>query len=101
MSGIASPPEPAREDGLTAAGAVQVAIGLLAASLDSPELEARAAWALIPEDPEALAGAIAGLHLVNPLLLQQLLEAAGQPPSTTLQRLAISAAAGPETLPRG
>jgi hypothetical protein len=35
--------------------------------------------------------------MVNLLLLQQLDEATGQPPSTTLQKLAISAAAGPET----
>ena len=38
----------------------------------------------------------AGLHLVKLLLLQQLNEATGLPPSTTLQKLAISAAAGPE-----
>jgi hypothetical protein len=92
----APPPEPAGEDGPTAAGAVQVAVALLTASLDSPELEEWAAWALIPEDPEALAGAIAGLHLVNLLLLHQLHDATGQPPSTTLQKLAISAAAGPQ-----
>jgi len=36
------------------------------------------------------------LHLVNLLLLQHLNEATGQPPSATLQKLAISAAAGPE-----
>jgi hypothetical protein len=92
----ARPPEPASEGGLTAAGAIQLAIGLLTASLDSPELEAWAAWALVPEDPEALAGVIAGLHLINLLLLEQLHEATGQPPSITLQKLAISAAAGPE-----
>jgi len=92
----ARPAEPASEDRPTAAGAIQLAIGLLTASLDSPELEAWAASALIPEDPEALAGAIAGLHLVNLLLLQQLHEATGQPPSATLQKLAISVAAGPE-----
>jgi hypothetical protein len=93
----ARPPAPASEDGLTPAGAMQLAIGLLTASLDSPELEAWAAWALMPEDPEALADVIAGIHLVNLLLLQQLHEATGQPPSTTLQKLAISTAAGPET----
>jgi hypothetical protein len=93
----ARPPEPAREDGPTAASAVQLAIALLTASLDSPELEEWAAWALIPEDPEALADAIAGLHLVNLLLLHQLHETTGQPPAATLQKLAISAAAGPET----
>ena len=88
-------PEPASEDGPTVASAVQLAIALLTASLDSPELEEWAAWALIPEDPEALAGVIAGLHLVNLVLLHQLHEATGQPPATTLQELAISAAAGP------
>ena len=91
------PPEPASQDDPTAAGAIQLAIGLLTASLDSPELEAWAAWALIPEDSEALVGVIAGLHLVNLLLLQELNEATGQPPSTTLQKLVISVAAGPET----
>jgi hypothetical protein len=93
----ARPPEPASEDGPTVVGAMQVAIGLLTASLDSPELEAWAAGALMPDDPEALVSVIAGLHMVNLLLLQQLDEATGQPPSTTLQKLAISAAAGPET----
>ncbi len=96
IPGSARSPGPAGEGGLTAAGSVQLAIGLLTASLDSPELEEWAAWALIPEDPEALAGVIAGLHLVTLLLLQQLDEATGQSPSTTLRRLAISAAAGPE-----
>jgi hypothetical protein len=93
----ARPPEPASQDGPTAASSMQLAIGLLTASLDSPELEEWAAWALIPEDPAALASAIAGLHLVNLLLLHRLHEATGQPPLTTLQELAISAAAGPET----
>jgi hypothetical protein len=92
----ARPPEPASADGPTAAGAIQLAIGLLTASLDSPELEAWAAWALIPEDPQAQVGVIAGLHLVNLILLQRLYEATGQPPSITLQKLAILAAAGPE-----
>jgi len=95
--GPARSPKPASEDGLTVASSMQLAIGLLTASLDSPELEEWAAWALIPEDPAALASAIAGLHLVNLLLLQQLHEATGQPPAATLQKLAISAAAGPET----
>ena len=91
-------PGPAGEDSPTAAGSLQLAIGLLTASLDSPELEEWAAWALIPADPEALASVIAGLHLVNLHLLRQLQEATGQPPASTLQRLAIAAAAaGPET----
>jgi hypothetical protein len=90
-------PEPVGDDGPTATSAVQLAIALLTASLDSPELEEWAAWALIPEDPEALAGVIAGLHLVNLLLLHQLHEATGELPATTLQKLAIVAAAGPQT----
>src|ERR1700747_2006203 len=93
----ARPPEPASKDGPTAASSMQLAIGLLTASLDSPELEEWAAWALIPEDQEALAGVIAGLHLVNLLLLHQLPEAHGEPPATTLQKLAVVAAAGPQT----
>jgi hypothetical protein len=90
-------PEPAIKDGPTAASAVQLAIGLLTASLDSPELEEWAAWALVPEDPDGLASVIAGLHLVNLLLLHQLYEATGQPPASTLEKLAIAVAAGPET----
>jgi hypothetical protein len=96
IPGSARPPEPASEDGPAAASSMQLAIGLLTASLDSPELEEWAAWALIPEDPEALASAIAGLHLVNLLLLHQLDEATGQPPARTLQKLAIMAASGPQ-----
>jgi hypothetical protein len=92
----ARPPEPASDDGPTAASAVQLAIGLLTASLDSPELEEWAAWALVPEDPEALATVIAGLHLVNLLLLRHLHEATGQSPASTLQKLAIVAASGPQ-----
>jgi hypothetical protein len=93
----ARPAEPASEDGPTAASSMQLAIGLLTASLDSPELEEWAAWTLIPEDPEALANAIAGLHRVNLVLLHQLHEATGQSPASTLQKLAIAAAAGPQT----
>jgi hypothetical protein len=76
---------------------MQLVIGLLTASLDSPELEEWAAWTLMPADPEALASAIAGLHLVNLVLLHQLHEATGQAPASTLQKLAIAAAAGPQT----
>ena len=88
----AQPPEPASNDGPTAASAMQLAIGLLTASLDSPELEEWAARALVPESPEALASVIAGMHLVNLLLLHHLHEATGQPPAATLQELAIVAA---------
>jgi hypothetical protein len=75
----------------TAAGALQLAIGLLTASLDSPELETWAVWALIPEDPAALGDLIAGLHVISGLLLHELQDATGQPPAATLQRLAILA----------
>jgi hypothetical protein len=70
---------------------MQLAIGLLTASLDSPELEAWAVWALIPEDPAALGDFIAGLHVVSQLLLHELHNATGQPPAATLQKLAILA----------
>jgi hypothetical protein len=87
-------PGAGKESGQTAIGAMQLAIGLLTASLDSPELEAWAAWALIPEDPAALGDVIAGLHIVSQLLLLALHEATGQPPATTLQKLAILAETG-------
>jgi hypothetical protein len=92
----ARPPEPARDDSRAAAGSLQLAISLLTASLDSPELEEWAAWFLVPEDPEALASVIADLHMVNLVLLKQLHAATSQPPASTLQKLAIAAAAGPE-----
>jgi hypothetical protein len=92
----ARPPGRVGDDGPTAASAVQLAIALLTASLDSPELEEWAAWALLPEDPGDLAGVTADLHLVSLLLLHQVYEATGQPPVTTLQKFAIVAAAGPQ-----
>jgi hypothetical protein len=105
---IRKPPAPARlptrtpgEDRLTAAGSTQLAIGLLTASLDSPELEEWAAGALIPHDSWALADVIAGLLMVNMLVLNELQEATGQPPSATLRRLAISIAAGRGMPPAG
>jgi hypothetical protein len=73
------------------AGAVQLAIGLLTASLDSPELEAWAVEALIPHDSEGLGDFMAGLHVVSELLLRELQEATGEPAAATLQRLAIRA----------
>jgi hypothetical protein len=76
---------------LTMAGAMQMAIGVLTASLDSHELEAWAVQALIPEDPTALGDFLAGLHAVAGLLLQELHEATGRSPSATLQELAILA----------
>jgi hypothetical protein len=87
-------PEVGTDNVQTAAGAIQLAIGLLTASLDSPELEAWAAWALIPEDPAALGDLVAGLHVVSQLLLHELHEATGQSAAATLQRLAILAETG-------
>ena len=73
----------------TTADAIQLAIGLLTASLDSAELQAWAVRALPLDDPAALGDLLAGLHIVSQLLLHQLHEAIGQPPATTLQTLAI------------
>jgi hypothetical protein len=77
--------------GDTVATAMQLAIGLLTASLDSPELEAWALAALTPHDADGLGNFMAGLHLVCELLLRELHEATGEPPEATLQRLAILA----------
>jgi hypothetical protein len=70
---------------------MQLAIALLTAGLDSPELEAWAADALTPRDADGLADFIAGLHLVSVLLLDELHKATGEPPAAVLQRLAILA----------
>ena len=75
----------------TTAEAIQLAIGLLTASLDSAELQARAIRALPLDDPAALGDLLAGLHIISRLLLDQLHEATGQPPATTLRTLAIMA----------
>jgi len=72
-------------------GAMQLAIGLLTASLDSPELEAWAVKDLIPQDAEGLGDFMAGLHIVSELLLHELQEATAHPPAATLQKLAILA----------
>jgi hypothetical protein len=77
--------------GETVAPATQLAIGLLTASLDSPELETWAVEALIPRDADGLADFMAGLHVVSELLLHELHEATGEPPEAILQRLAILA----------
>jgi hypothetical protein len=77
--------------GDTMAAAMQLAIGLLTASLDSPELEAWAVEALTPHDADGLGNFMAGLHVVSELLLHELHEATGEPPEATLQRLAILA----------
>ncbi len=85
----------------TTAGAIQLAIGLLTASLDSPELQVWAFRALAPEDPAALGDLLAGQHIVSQLLLHQLHEATGQPPADTLQRLAILVESCRDTPPGG
>jgi len=77
--------------GETVAAAMQLAIGLLTASLDSPELEARALATLMPHDADGLGDFIAGLHVVSELLIVELHEATGEPPEAILQRLAIIA----------
>ena len=77
--------------GETLAAAMQLAIALLTAGLDSPELEAWAADALIPVDGGGLADFMAGLHLISALLLNELHELTGEPSAAILQRLAILA----------
>jgi hypothetical protein len=77
--------------GESVAAAMQGAIGLLTASLDSPELEAWALPALIPQDADGLGDLMAGLHLISELLIHELYEATGEPPPAILQRLAILA----------
>ena len=80
--------------GETVAAAMQLAIALLTAGLDSPELEAWAADVLTPLDAEGLGDVMAGLHLVSVLLLHELHEATGEPSAAILQRLAILAEHG-------
>jgi hypothetical protein len=70
---------------------MEAAIGLLTASLDSPELMAWALPILIPHDADGLGDLMAGLHLVSELLIRELHEATGEPPQAILQRLAIRA----------
>jgi hypothetical protein len=77
--------------GETVATAMQLAIGLLTAGLDSPELEAWAVEALSPHDADGMGSFMAGLHLVSELLLHELGEATGEPPEVTMQRLAFLA----------
>jgi hypothetical protein len=77
--------------GEAVAAAVQLAIGLLTAGLDSPELQAWTVEALTPHDADGLGNFMAGLHVVSELLLHELHEATGEPPEAILQRLAILA----------
>jgi hypothetical protein len=77
--------------GETVAAAMQLAIGLLTASLESPELEAWAVEALTPHDADGMGNFMAGLHVLSELLLHELGEATGEPPEATMQRLAFLA----------
>ena len=77
--------------GETLAAAMQLAIALLTAGLDSPELEAWAADELTPIDADGLGDFMAGLHVISVVLLSELHEATGEPPAAILQRLAILA----------
>jgi hypothetical protein len=77
--------------GETMAAAMQLAIALLTAGLDSPELEAWAADALTPVDADGLGDFMAGLHVISVVLLAELHEATGEPAVAILQRLAIMA----------
>jgi hypothetical protein len=77
--------------GETMAAAMQLAIALLTAGLDSAELEAWAADALTPDDADGLANLMIGLHVVSALLLNELHEATGEPSAAILQKLAILA----------
>jgi hypothetical protein len=77
--------------GETVAAAMQLAIGLLTASLDSPGLEAWAVEALTPHDADGMGNFMAGLHLVSEILLHELCEATGEPPEAVMQRLAFLA----------
>ena len=77
--------------GETLATAMQLAIALLTAGLDSPELEAWAADTLTPSDADGLGNLMAGLHVISVVLLSELYEATGERPAAILQRLAILA----------
>jgi hypothetical protein len=77
--------------GETMAAGMQLAIALLTAALDSPELETWAADTLIPVDADGLGDFMAGLHVISVVLLSELHEATGEPPAAILQRLAILA----------
>jgi hypothetical protein len=80
--------------GETMAAAIQLAIALLTAGLDSPELEAWAVDELTPADADGLGDFMAGLHVISVLLLNELHEATGEPPAAILQRLAMLAEQG-------
>src|ERR1700733_10068480 len=95
--GAPVPPPPVQAPPVQAApsesmgAAMQLAIALLTAGLDSPELEAWAVDMLTPTDADGLADFMAGLHVISVVLLSELHEATGEPPAAILQRLAILA----------
>jgi hypothetical protein len=70
---------------------MQAAIGLMTASLDSPELERRALPLLVPHDADGLAELMAGMQLISEIVLRELYEATGEPPEVILNRLALVA----------
>jgi hypothetical protein len=86
-----APGEPLAAPHETMAAGMQLAIALLTAGLDSPELEAWAADELIPADVDGLGDFMAGLHVVSVVLLSELHLATGEPPAAILQRLAMLA----------
>lgn len=57
--------------GETRAAAMQLAIALLTAGLDSPEPEAWAADALIPIDADGLGDFMADLHVISVVLMSE------------------------------
>jgi hypothetical protein len=92
MQGEPMQEEPMQEvPGEAMAAAMQLAIALLTAGLDSPELEEWAVDMLTPSDADGLGDFMAGLHVISVVLLSELHEATGEPPAAILQRLAILA----------
>jgi hypothetical protein len=88
---VAAPGDTMAAPGETLAAAMQLAIALLTAGLDSPELEAWAAETLVPVDADGLGDFMAGLHVISVLLLNELHEVTEEPPADILQRLAMLA----------
>ena len=101
LASLAAPGETLAAPGETMATAMQLAIALLTAGLDSPALEAWAADELTPVDADGLGDFMAGLHVISVLLLNELHEATGEPPAAILQRLAMLAEHGRGTPPVG
>jgi hypothetical protein len=91
---LAAPGGTMAAPGGTMAAAMQLAIALLTAGLDSPELEAWAVDELILADTDGLADFMAGLHVISVVLLTEVHEATGEPSAAILQRLAMLAEHG-------